>query len=546
MKIKHKLLLTFLFTILMVTSIVTSNFITYSTIQDDSIIVNNSGRLRAISFRMAQLSNNVVYGLDKSAIEELDQMMEVFEEILSSLNNGNDEIDAITHDDTKAKLNNIINIWDTSFKINYEKIIKSKNLDALRNINKEVGQYVSTIDEMVTGYSEYSYTKVLKAKIINMILLVIAVILGAVIVVMLNRGIVKPIKLLTKELKDLSTGNGDLTKRIKTNSKDEIGELTNYFNEFIQDIHNIVIDISKISEIIETDMTLIEMTTEELTKSTEVIAGSSQEVAEGSIMQNTKLTDLRDLVQELKLNIGIVTDKAELTVGYSKDTEKFAGIGDNQVKKQSQELSDFVVEIKSVSKVVEDLNKYSENIKDIVELIQNVSSQTNLLALNASIEAARAGEHGRGFAVVADEIRKLAEETDVSANKINDLVGNISSKTKNVKVSMDELVDKINEQEQSMQGLKERLVDILTHSKTTLSESIAIKDITGKVTMEFENINISSEMIQGISQQNSNSTLDVAAAVQQQTASFEEVSSNINLINELVNNLREVVSKFKI
>jgi len=111
---------------------------------------------------------------------------------------------------------------------------------------------------------------------------------------------------------------------------------------------------------------------------------------------------------------------------------------------------------------------------------------------------------------------------------------------------MDEIVDKIKEQEESMQGLKDRLVDILTHSKTTLSESIAIKDITGKVTTEFENIKSSSEMIQDISNQNSNSTLDVASAVQQQTASFEEVSANISVINDLVNNLRKVVSKFKI
>jgi len=443
MKIKHKLFLTFNSVILMVLFIVTINFITYSNIEEDAMFVNDSGRLRAFSFRMAHLSDQIVYESDKASIEALNESMKGFEEVLNGIYYGNDELEALTHEDTKVRLNSIINIWDTSFKPAYENIIKSKDTDSLNYINKEVQQYVKTIDEMVTGYSHYSHKKVSRAIIINWVLLLITVILSGVGGFILNKGIVKPIKVLVSELRELSTGNGDLTKRIKTNSKDELGELTNYFNRFIRDIHNIVKDISKVSEIIETDMDSIANITEELTKSTEMIACSSQEVAEGSILQNTKLTDLSELVQGLKVDIGIVTDKAELTLGYSKDTEESAGLGDNQVNKQSQELSDFVAEIKAASKVVEDLNKYSENIKAIVELIQNVSSQTNLLALNASIEAARAGEHGRGFAVVADEIRKLAEETAVSANKINDLVGNISSKTKTLRFQWMRLLIKL-------------------------------------------------------------------------------------------------------
>ena len=143
----------------------------------------------------------------------------------------------------------------------------------------------------------------------------------------------------------------------------------------------------------------------------------------------------------------MVSHKALETLKSSEKSQESVANGDRQVLTQSNELTEFIYSIKSASNTVEDLNQSSEEIKAIVDLIHSISSQTNLLALNASIEAARAGEAGRGFAVVADEIRKLAEETSVSAKKISSIVSSIGDKTSNVKTSMDELVDKTKIQE---------------------------------------------------------------------------------------------------
>ena len=273
---------------------------------------------------------------------------------------------------------------------------------------------------------------------------------------------------------------------------------------------------------------------------------SSMDVAEGSVLQNTKLEELNSLVEKIKLDIENVSHKALQTLKSSEKSQESVLNGDRQVSVQSDELTMFVDSIKSASNTVEDLNQSSEEIKAIVDLIHSISSQTNLLALNASIEAARAGEAGRGFAVVADEIRKLAEETSVSAKKISEIVMSIGDKTMNVKTSMDELVDKTKIQEQSMETLKIELKEILNVSTVTLNESQEIMGISTKVNDEFNVITHSAKDIQGVAVQNSGNTQDVASAVEEQTASFEEVSANISSINEMADELTKIVGKFKI
>ena len=294
------------------------------------------------------------------------------------------------------------------------------------------------------------------------------------------------------------------------------------------------------------NMNAITNTTEELTKSTEMIAMSSMDVAEGSLLQNNKINEMNELVEKIKLDIENVSNKALQTLNSSEKSQESVLNGNRQVSEQSEDLIMFVDSIKSASNTVEDLNQSSEEIKDIVDFIHNISSQTNLLALNASIEAARAGDAGRGFAVVADEIRKLAEETSVSAKKISGIVMTIGEKTINVKTSMDELVDKTKIQEQSMESLQIELKEILNVSTITLNESQEIMGISTKANDEFNVITLSAKDIQGIAVQNSGNTQDVAAAVEEQTASFEEVSANINSINGMADDLTKIVGKFKI
>jgi methyl-accepting chemotaxis protein len=201
---------------------------------------------------------------------------------------------------------------------------------------------------------------------------------------------------------------------------------------------------------------------------------------------------------------------------------------------------------KKVSDTVNHLEKYSIDIRDILEIINNISQQTNLLALNASIEAARAGEAGRGFAVVADEIRKLAEETAKSTVRIANIVQNIGGQTSEVKKHMDEMVETIDIQAKSMDDVKVKLNEISEKSNITYECAKDIQSINTKIHTNFTVINESANRISLVVEKNSENTQDVAAAVEEQTASFQEVAANMNLLIGLSKQLNDVVASFRV
>ncbi len=549
MKIKNKLLITVGALITFIFVIVGINFQTYQTLDNDSALINYSGRLRATSYRMSFLANVIVHEDQDAAVKaELEETMEAFETILAGIKNGNAELglEKITHTPSIERLSHIEEIWTSKYKIVFDQVLNGDSVELSMPTHIEINEYVSEINKMVEGYSKYSSGKVMNAKVMNSVLSLIALLIGLLSLYFLNKGIKKPIASLTEDLKALSEGSGDLTKRIETSTKDEIAEMTHYFNDFVEDIHEIVMSIASVSAVLSKDMNAISTTTEELTKSTEMIAISAMDVAEGSSVQNDQLDALNKLSETLKNDIISVSDKASQTLSASEASQRSVEKGNAQVEAQSKELNEFAISIQEASKTVEDLNQSSGEIKAIVELIQNISHQTNLLALNASIEAARAGEAGKGFAVVADEIRKLAEETALSATQINDIVGGINENTYNVKESMDGLVGKTKLQESGMELLKNELIEILNRTTMTLEESKGIMAISTKVSGDFNSITDSVKSIQNVAANNSNNTQDVASAVEQQTAAFEEVSANISSMDEMANKLNDIVGVFKI
>lgn len=264
--------------------------------------------------------------------------------------------------------------------------------------------------------------------------LIIGTIIFVVLLLIVNTFLVnfmigKPLNNLTKSIKDISHGDGDLSKQIEIKGDDEISEASTQINHFIDKVKNIVVAIKKSSS---ENNKIADNITHLVDKSNIVTNQNS------NLIKQTSLLSI-DIQDEMKISIdNAKTNKQELiqSTSYIDDVSvsinKLNNIMQTSVEKELE-----------ISNKMEQLSQDAEQVKDILVVISDIADQTNLLALNAAIEAARAGEHGRGFAVVADEVRKLAERTQKSLSEINATINIIVQAIVDASSSMNENAKKI-------------------------------------------------------------------------------------------------------
>jgi methyl-accepting chemotaxis protein len=213
-----------------------------------------------------------------------------------------------------------------------------------------------------------------------------AIVLGLVFATVITRGVTKPLKQVTAMLQDVAEGEGDLTKRIDMDSKDEISELAHWFNQFIGKIENLVAQIANASE--------------QVAASSGQLSSSAQSLSAGATEQAANLEETSASVEELTASVQRNAESANEAVRLAKEAGPLMQNGTQKV-----------------AETVDAMKQIAEQIG----IIDDIADQTNLLALNAAIEAARAGEMGKGFAVVAVEVRKLAERSQTAAKGITEL-----------------------------------------------------------------------------------------------------------------------------
>ncbi|MDR7857458.1 diguanylate cyclase domain-containing protein [Tissierella sp.] len=259
MKMKYRLMLTYGLLVALSFIIVLGNLLIFRTMESDSSFVNYSGKLRATSYKMAQLSNVIINEKDKIIKDELEKSIQYFDSLLTSLYDGNPTLgmSKLTHKATIEKMEHIKTLWDTRYKIAYSSILKDEDTSSLRIINEEVGIYVDFIDKMVTSYSENARLKVTRSKSINGFISIITIVAAFLSFNFINNGIRKPFDLLMKNLKELSFADADLAKKIEAISNNEIGVMEGYFNELIYDsltrVYNRRSGLSKLNRMFQYD-----------------------------------------------------------------------------------------------------------------------------------------------------------------------------------------------------------------------------------------------------------------------------------------------------
>ncbi|PCI45047.1 MAG: chemotaxis protein [Moraxellaceae bacterium] len=245
--------------------------------------------------------------------------------------------------------------------------------------------------------------------------LVVGGIVSLVIVLVLMMTAYSVAMLITKNiggvvasLRDIASGEGDLTKRIEQNSADEIGELVESFNAFIEKLQGIITEvIDSVAPLISVSKNL-----QELTQQTKMMATSQQ----------TTIQDVTQAISQVFDSVNEVAINAAAAAESAMQADNEAKIGESISHTTVAAINQLASEVEQAVVTNRQLETDTEGVGAILEVIQGVAEQVNLLALNAAIEAARAGEHGRGFAVVADEVRTLASKTQDSTKQIQKVI----------------------------------------------------------------------------------------------------------------------------
>ncbi len=385
----------------------------------------------------------------------------------------------------------------------------SEAIDSILDVSAAVGT-------MVDGKMMPEIDASKRAMAFSIITLAVILCLGAASLLVIKGKVISPMIYINKAMTDIESTN-DLTVKIGVNSQDENGQMATAFNRMIEKFHGIIKDIHS--------------SIEHLASSSEELSASAVQIAGGTQSQSAKASQVSTASTEMSATIIEVAKNVSGAADAAKEASSVAVKGGEIVSLTINSMDGIAKSAKESSRIISTLGNRSQEIGNIVNVIDDIADQTNLLALNAAIEAARAGEQGRGFAVVADEVRKLAEKTMKATREIGDMI----------KAMQDETGKAIDSMECEVHAVEEG-VKLAKDAGNSLKEIVTKVDV---VTSMVHQITTATEQQSAATEQISGDIESVADVIRETSSSAQQIARASQEIAELATNLKSTVEIFK-
>ncbi|HEP8277470.1 methyl-accepting chemotaxis protein [Pseudomonas aeruginosa] len=315
-----------------------------------------------------------------------------------------------------------------------------------------------------------------------------AAVLGLLVLWLSARGVTRPILGVAHMLRDIASGEGDLTQRLPHTGRDELGELAGWFNRFLDKLQPIIRDVK--------------VSVRDARSTADQSAAISSQTSAGMQQQFREIDQVATASHEMTATAQDVARSAAQAADAARGADQATRDGLALIDRTTQSIDSLAANLISAMGQVEQLASSSEEIGSVLEVIRAIAEQTNLLALNAAIEAARAGDAGRGFAVVADEVRNLARRTQDSVEQIRGVIEGLQQGTRDV-------VDAMHGSHRQAQGSVEQV-----------DEAVAALQRIGEAVTVINDMN-----------------LQIASAAEEQSSVAEEINRNVAAIRDVTESL---------